>query len=201
MIGNKQRQEFWEPVFGTLEVSSLCNYKCIMCPFPQNKKEEFKFSVEDLLKILKDITNYTSKKLDLTIFGGEPLLWKKLEEFIVKLDKSKINPLLNTNGSLLTLNRIKKLKDAGLRNFIISLESIDPKVHDYYRGKNGSFREIIKSIDRIHEVYKGEQTITVLPILMERNYNDLHKMIKWVADNPKVNYVSLQALMPAMKHN
>ncbi len=199
MIDNKQRQEFWEPVFGTLEVSSLCNYKCIMCPFPQNKKEEFKFSVEDLLKILKDITNYTSKKLDLTIFGGEPLLWKKLEEFISKIDKNKINPLLNTNASLLTLDRIKKLKEAGLRDYIISLESINPEVNDYYRGKKGSFKEVMKAIDIIDKIYKRKQVITVLPVIMEKNYRGLHKMIKWVADNPKINYVSMQALMPNIK--
>jgi len=195
----KENNMFWQPVFGCVEVSSLCNYKCKMCNWWKSEKEEWPFSADEFVKILDDVKKYIPKKLDFTLLGGEPTFWKDLDKFIENIDKTKFNPILNTNSSMLSEKKVRKLHKAGLKVFILSLDSINPDVHDYYRGRKGSFKEVMRAIDIIDEIYKGKQVITILPIIMEKNYRDLHKMVKWVGSNSKLHNISMQAVMPNIK--
>ena len=100
---------FWQPIFGCVEVSSLCNYKCKMCSWWKNRKEEWPFSAKEFLKILDSVKEYLiTKKLDFTLFGGEPMLWKDLYKFLEGIDKTKFRPVLNTNGNLTGYRIIKE---------------------------------------------------------------------------------------------
>jgi MoaA/NifB/PqqE/SkfB family radical SAM enzyme len=171
-----------------------------MCSWWKSEKEEWPFSADEFVKVLDGVKKYIpSKKLDFTLLGGEPLFWKELDKFIEKLDKTKFNPILNTNSSMLSEKKVRKLKKAGLKVFILSLDSIRPEVHDFYRGRKGSFKEVMSAIDIIDKVYKGEQVITILPIIMEKNYRDLHRMVKWIGNNDKLHNISMQAIMPNIK--
>jgi MoaA/NifB/PqqE/SkfB family radical SAM enzyme len=62
----------------------------------------------------------------ITISGGEPLMHPELEEIIREIRKHKMIAGMITNGFLLSVERIKKLNEAGLEHLQISIDNVTP---------------------------------------------------------------------------
>lgn len=99
-----------------VEINSFCNRKCLFCPNLNYAREEV-FLEEDLFyKIVDDLKNMRFKGAFTFNLFNEPLLDKRLPEFIkhVRDNLPGAYIYLNTNGDLLTLPLWKKLRAAGL---------------------------------------------------------------------------------------
>jgi radical SAM protein with 4Fe4S-binding SPASM domain len=83
--------------------------------------------------------------------GGEPLIRHDLESIIQHGTKQKLSMVLGTNGALLTRQRIKTLKAAGLMGVGISLDSLNATFHDQFRGQVGNWKKVIKGIEHCRE--------------------------------------------------
>src|SRR5690606_26526035 len=59
--------------------------------------------------------------------------------------------VLGTNGTLITLEAARKLKEAGLMGAGISLDSMDEQKHDELRRYRGAFREAIQGMKNCRE--------------------------------------------------
>lgn len=79
-------------------------------------------------------------------FGGEPLLDKRIFEYVHYVKKTGMESRLDTNGTLLNLKIIEALKAAGLNSLGVSLDSPLEDIHDQARGVDGLFRKNLKSI-------------------------------------------------------
>ena len=78
--------------------------------------------------------------------GGEPLvapdLWKVLDRCRLR----GIHVTLATNGTLLTPEMCARLKAAHVKYVEVSLDSIDPEVHDAFRGQPKSWERTVQGI-------------------------------------------------------
>ena len=83
-----------------------------------------------------------------TILGGEPLVFRQLDEVISILKKKKYLIYLVSSETLFNDDRLKKLKDAGLDYINLSLDSMDEATNDGIRGA-GHFRKAMENIDLI----------------------------------------------------
>jgi putative heme d1 biosynthesis radical SAM protein NirJ2 len=84
--------------------------------------------------------------------GGEPLLRDDIFELIGHARESGIRPVLGTNGILITLTVAERLKRAGLAVAGISVDSIEPARHDYFRQSIGAWRRTMAGIKACREV-------------------------------------------------
>jgi len=83
-------------------LGNICNYSCSYCmvKYPHYVKHQFpKDDIEFINFIKKVQTKYPNKKILVSMFGGEPTIWKSFKSVIKKLKQHNVNIRLITNGS------------------------------------------------------------------------------------------------------
>ncbi len=71
--------------------------------------------------------------------GGEPLMRPDIYELVAYAASRGLHPVFGTNGTLITPEVARRLKEAGACAMGISLDSADPARHDDFRGLPGAF--------------------------------------------------------------
>jgi cyclic pyranopterin phosphate synthase len=137
-----------------ISVTDRCNFRCTYCMPKQVFNSKYQFLVRDDLLSFEEITrlakvfvNNGVRKLRLT--GGEPLLRKNLDVLITELsaipDVEDI--ALTTNASLLTLDKAKQLKSAGLHRITVSLDAINQDTFMKMNDMKVSVQKVLDGID------------------------------------------------------
>ena len=106
-------------------------------------------SLEQMKKSIREVQDMGVSVIGLT--GGEPLIREDLEEIIASID-SRSMPIMFTTGFGLTVERVRKLKEAGLVIPVLSLDHYTSEVHDKGRGRKGIFEGTLKAI----QMFKDE---------------------------------------------
>jgi len=125
-------------------ITRRCNLKCIHCYAHANEttsKDEL--STEEGKKLIDDLAGFG---VPVILFsGGEPLVRKDLPELASYAVEKGMRAVISTNGTLITDNVAKELKDIGLSYVGISLDGTE-KVNDRFRGVKGAFNSAINGI-------------------------------------------------------
>ena len=94
-------------------------------------------------RLLDDLAEYG---VPVVLFsGGEPLVRDDLSELIRYADEQGIRPVLSTNGTLITPEKARRLRGAGLQYAGMSVDGL-PERNDEFRGKEGAFDAAIRGI-------------------------------------------------------
>lgn len=135
-------------------------------------------SFEEIARLAAIFVRQGVTKLRLT--GGEPLLRRNIEQLIAML--AAIEGLedlaLTTNGSLLTPERARALKSAGLKRITISLDSLDDAVFRSMNDVNFPVARVLQAIDAAAEAGLAPLKIDMV---VKRGIND--KSIVPMADH------------------
>ena len=117
-------------------ITNVCNAKCSFCSYPDGKGgEPCHVDLATARKVLDMLYQRNLRIISFT--GGEPLLNPDVYPIIrYAVDKGFITRT-GTNGSALNPVTIEKLKQSGIRNIWISLDSEDAALHDKNRGIPG----------------------------------------------------------------
>ena len=119
------------------EVSTICNYKCIICPQHKLSRKNEIMSL-DLFKMLFDKVNAeTDQYTTLTFPGmGEPTLDKTLFDKIAyaKSKKPNLEITFITNASALTVQRWQQLEDLGVNSARVSFYGNDRETYSEIMG-------------------------------------------------------------------
>jgi radical SAM protein with 4Fe4S-binding SPASM domain len=130
------------PEIYQIEVSSVCNFSCIMCPRNHyNRKDKTPFIDIDLIrKLIREDSFKGSYFVELQM-SGEPLLHPDLRAIVDLIKTTGVKVGLSTNGSLIH-EKIDVLKD--LDYITISVDSIS----DYSNIRvNGKLDVLLSNID------------------------------------------------------
>lgn len=109
-----------------------CNLYCAHCYRESGEKAKGELDTKEAKKLIDEI-----KKADFHIMifsGGEPLMREDIFELIAYAKEVGLRPVLGTNGTLITREVARKLKEAGLMAAGISLDSLDKTRHNELRG-------------------------------------------------------------------
>ncbi|HDH53034.1 MAG TPA: radical SAM protein, partial [Nitrospirae bacterium] len=101
--------------------------------------------VEELKKIIDDIAAF---RPNVTLFGGEPLLYKNCMEIIRYVKKKGMHCLMITNGSLIE-GLAEELVDSGLDELNVSIDG-KMSLHDEIRGMQGLYEKIINGLRQVN---------------------------------------------------
>ena len=121
-----------------------CNLKCKHCYLDAGGSSNMELSTEEAMKIVNQLADFGVTSLAFS--GGEPLMRKDFYEVARHAVDAGLYVSLATNGTLLNEENAKKLKEIGLHYVEVSVDGIDPKTHDFFRGKNGAFNQTIQGL-------------------------------------------------------
>ena len=149
----------------TVLTTSACNFKCKYC-FEESSRDNFSMDLSTcdaaLRWIKKKLLDEKHKQLTLTFYGGEPFLNEQAMEYLAlnlgawcAIRRIGFKFLIQTNGYLLTAERVERYKNLGLSEVRVSLDGVGNE-HDAnrpLRGGGGTFdtiiRNIVENADRI----------------------------------------------------
>jgi pseudo-rSAM protein/SPASM domain protein len=83
--------------------------------------------------------------------GGEPLLRQDLVELVDYATDAGLRAVLSTNGTLLTEDRARELRDAGLSYAGVSVDG-RRETNDEFRGREGAFDAAVRGMEACLEV-------------------------------------------------
>lgn len=173
----------------TLMLIQACNLACEYCfgaegEYADRGKMQDKVSI-DAIKYLVDNSGETSE-INVTFFGGEPLLCFELIRKVVeycKLQEQKYNKKfsynMTTNGTLLN----DEINEFIIKNKISTMISIDgdheqQDAKRYYKSGEGCYNEVIEKTKTLREkrYLSARATITSTNMDMRRVFNHLSSL-------------------------
>lgn len=154
-------------------ITSACNARCGFCNFSVDKMPaQLRNSVtlEQAQQAAESL--YRNGVYFLIYVGGEPMLHPQLNEMIAHASSIGMAPMLVTNGSLLTRERIERLVDAGLVSVIISIDAAEVGKHEQNRGLKG----VCDRIREANEHFRQYQIGTTASVTMSRLINNYQQL-------------------------
>lgn len=125
-------------------ITQTCNLKCVHCyAHSKNKLYENELTTEEGKAVIDDLAAFG---VPVILFsGGEPLMRKDLPELAGYAVSKGMRAVISTNGTLITPEVARTLKEIGLSYVGISLDGME-EIHDRFRGEKGSFKAAMEGI-------------------------------------------------------
>jgi putative heme d1 biosynthesis radical SAM protein NirJ2 len=79
--------------------------------------------------------------------GGEPLMRPDIFDLVAHAASRGLRPVFGTNGTLLTAENARRLKECGAMAMGISIDSLDEAKHDRFRGLPGAHAQTLAGIE------------------------------------------------------
>lgn len=158
------------------ECTLRCNFNCIHCGSDCVSKPVIPdMPKEDFLKVLTDIKPHVNpNKTMIVLTGGEPLVRNDLEECGTAMYKMGYPWGFVTNGWGLMQQRLDSLLEAGLRSVTVSLDGYTEELHEWFRGKPGSWLKALNAVSRVAST--PDLVNDVVTCVNKRNIHELPKI-------------------------
>jgi MoaA/NifB/PqqE/SkfB family radical SAM enzyme len=128
-----------------LQWDYICNFNCQHCSIvPFKKVDRRKLSLEEVKDLANQIDALGLGHIDIT--GGEPTVFKDLDNLLEAIDPKRFYIQCDSNGFLFDFNTASHWKQIGIDKVHLSIDSLDPQVHDTLRNKQGSWQRVVDAI-------------------------------------------------------
>ena len=136
-----------------MNYNNACNLRCKYC-FTNSPKGE---GVKEFLPIskIREIADEADELgyIEWDLQGGELLLWPdKLFDVLEAIKPERFYLYLTTNGWKMDKKMAQKLAKHHVGRISVSIDSMDPEVHDNLRGRKDSWRKAMEALKIVQEV-------------------------------------------------
>ncbi len=174
----------------SLFLTKRCNLRCHMCgqwgeqgSFKSLDNETVKeeLDLKEIASLLDDLKTF---KPNITLFGGEPMLYKNWIEVVEYAKGLGLRCNMVTNGILLK-RYFEDIVRVGLDEIIFSLDGPED-VHDRMRGMKGAFRRAMEGFKILQDLKEkrgvNKPIITINCTIYECNFNYLEEVVNIAED-------------------
>jgi radical SAM protein with 4Fe4S-binding SPASM domain len=152
-----------------------CNLRCKHC-YEDAGIHRPELSTEEVFLAVDKLSNIAGVGVPaLSFSGGEPLMRKDFFEVAAYTSKRIPYVSIATNGTLLTKDNVKQLKNVGINYVEISLDGATKTVHEEFRRVPGCFEKTMRGIESCIE--EGLDTCIATTIHKE-NLGEVDKIIE-----------------------
>jgi Fe-coproporphyrin III synthase len=128
-------------------MTGRCNLLCSHCYMeagPEARRED-ELTTEEAKALIDDLAGL---RVPLLLFsGGEPLVRDDFWDLARYAAEKDLTTALSTNGTLITPEVARNLKDVGVEYAGVSLDGASPETHDRMRGVPGSFERALRGLE------------------------------------------------------
>ena len=172
-----------------------CNLKCRHCYMSSDaKKYQNELTTAEAKQFIDDLADFNVPVL--LFSGGEPLIRPDFFELADYAAKKGVRPTLSTNGTLITPEVARKIKDIGVGYVGISLDGLR-EVNDKFRGKAGAFEAAMNGIKNCVAV---EQRVGLRFTINHHNIQELENIFDFIEEE-NINRVCFYHLVYSGRGN
>ena len=153
--------------------TDACNLRCKHCYQGAGKMSKDELSLDERLNIVDQLAD--NDVVAIAFSGGEALLRDDFWEVARYASNKGLYLSLATNGTLLTKDVVRRLRDVGVEYFEISLDSVDPVKHDAFRGVNGAWERTVAGIKNV--VAQDGAYSCIANTITNENYRELDALV------------------------
>lgn len=125
-------------------ITHLCNLKCVHCYNDSGANRGIsEVTTAEAKHVLDDLAKFGVPSV--LFSGGEPLIRPDLFELLAYAAEKGLRTVISTNGTLITSEMAKKIKERQVSYVGISLDGIG-EVNDTFRGVKGAFDNTVQGI-------------------------------------------------------
>jgi MoaA/NifB/PqqE/SkfB family radical SAM enzyme len=176
-------EAIYEIEFGQIqiEITGRCNMQCQHCRAANESPKDM--PIDQIVKVIRFARQFSPNYKEIVVSGGEPLMH---HDFFDVLSAVRQNGgefiTLTTNGSLITERHLEYIKSLEFKRFIlsVSLDSLDAKVHDEFRGFHGAFQRALSAIRMIVDAGIPELMASVRTTLCPGQINEMEAIVDFV---------------------
>jgi 12,18-didecarboxysiroheme deacetylase len=130
-------------------MTRACNLKCVHCyAHATEGSTSDELTTAEGKQLIDDLAQFGSPVM--LFSGGEPLVRKDLPELAAYAVEKGMRAVISTNGTLISRDTARTLKEIGLSYVGISLDGLEP-VNDHFRGVKGAYRKAMNGIRNCQE--------------------------------------------------
>ena len=172
-----------------------CNLKCRHCYMSSEaKKYQNELTTAEAKQFIDDLADFNVPVL--LFSGGEPLIRPDFFELADYAAKKGVRPTLSTNGTLITPEVARKIKDIGVGYVGISLDGLR-EVNDKFRGKAGAFEAAMNGIKNCVAV---DQRVGLRFTINHHNIQELENIFDFIEEE-NINRVCFYHLVYSGRGN
>lgn len=166
------------PKLVTIKPTLKCVANCLHCS-PRSKTFDNNrlITLNEYKKLFEELKAMGVENI--CVSGGEPLLYEKIVDLVALITKSGMKPSINTNGWLLTPEKLKKLLEVGLLTLNVSIDSPIAEKHDGLRNLNGLFNRTIFQLKQCSYL-DIPFLLNIRMVLSKFNYNNIEEMLELI---------------------
>jgi heme b synthase len=164
------------------ELTRSCNLNCLHCRAAAEKGPyEGELTTEDCFQFIDEVAAFSKPVLILT--GGEPLLREDIFEIASYGTSKGMRVVMAINGTLLTVEKARAAKQAGIQRVSISLDGAFAEAHDRFRGVTGAFAGAMEGIRCLKETGLAFQINTTVT---RRNLGEIANILQMAIEKGAV---------------
>lgn len=179
-----------------IKTNNACNLDCVYCSISEglsSKKNDFVIEKDYLIEELQKLIDFVNEPVEIHIgVQGEPFLYADMENIIEDLQKMPLvhTISIDTNGTLLSKEKIDRLAKSTKLQLNLSLDAIDQEAAKKIAGtKNYNIKHVLDVI-----AYASEKiNVIVAPVLTKGfNEQEIEKIIIFIKSLKKQPILGIQ---------
>ncbi|NDV57281.1 radical SAM/SPASM domain-containing protein [Bacteroides sp. 519] len=158
-----------------LEVTSLCNEKCIHCYIPSETKDYGSMMpVEQVKSVIDQFAELSGLRIILS--GGEVLIHKHVIEILEYCREKDLMIFILSNLTLMNDETLKIIKNLNVFNIQVSLYSMDESVHDNITKVKGSWKKTKRNLETL---VANDIRVTISCPILKQNYKGYKELFEY----------------------
>ena len=173
----QRRYEYQTPLFGWMDLTSQCNFRCIHCLYNDSGYSgKNELTPQETMRVIDELINDFGIVL-MILTGGEIFLRPDLMDIVEKFKRNNVALKLLTNAALITDEHISRLAEL-LNPYTDGLQiSLDGATTETY-GKIRQTDLFDVVINNIKKLLKNNIRVEIGTIAMPQNYEEIPQIFK-----------------------
>ncbi|HYL43278.1 MAG TPA: mycofactocin radical SAM maturase [Ktedonobacteraceae bacterium] len=175
------------PITVTWEITAACNIACVHCLSSSGRRRPRELTTQQSLALVDEFADM--QVFQLHFGGGEPFIYPGIWQVLERCTQRGLVMCVSTNGTLITPERARRLKQYDPLYFQVSLDGGTAATKDSIRGK-GVFARALHGLELLAA---EEHSLTVNSVLTRHSFTELDRLYDIAASfNAKLRVTRLR---------
>ncbi len=178
-----------------LTVTNSCVLRCKMCHLWQLNTAKDEISIDDCKRLIDSFEGFGPEPIEVHIIGGESLIKKGILGLIEYINSRGSRTVMTSSAYTIDEKMAKAIVDSGLNMLNVSIDSLDPLVHNFLRGRDDSFQRAMRALDYLSKYKANKLKLGINTVISAKNMDNIVKLSEWTTDNRNLDSIYFMAVM------